>query len=57
MDLVISDPNFDLENTDKEQQLELCFNILPRGRGILHKLALGDVGDGNENPDTTKIGD
>lgn len=57
MDLVISDPNFDLENTDKEQQLELCFNILPRGRGILHQLALGDVGDGNENSDTTMTGD
>lgn len=44
-DLVISDPNFDLQFTDKEQQVELCFNILPKGRGILHKLALSDGGD------------
>ena len=41
-DLVISDDKFNLVNTDKEQQIELCFNILPHGRSILHKLALGD---------------
>jgi len=49
MDKLIIDPEFDFENTDKELQIEFCFNILPEGRSILHKLSTNtetkDLGD------------
>ena len=44
-DLVVTNEDFKLENVDKEQKIQLCFNIFPRGRGILHQLALVSGGD------------
>ena len=38
---------FQLEKVDQEQQVQLFFNIFPKGRGILHKLATMDT-DGDE---------
>lgn len=40
MDMVNSDSVFYIEDIDQEQQLQLCFNILPQGRTMLHMLAL-----------------
>ena len=40
---VITDDLFQLERIDEEQQLQLCFNIMPKGRGILHLLAGGNL--------------
>ena len=31
--------DFDLNEIDKGQQMQLCFNVFPRGMTILHKLA------------------
>ena len=40
MDLVEdTDNNFEINDIEKEQRLQLCFNILPNGRSILHNLA------------------
>jgi len=39
MNQAINDPNFDLRTVDVEQKIQLCFNIFPTGRGILHYLA------------------
>ena len=44
-DLVVTKEDFDLERVDKEQKIQLCFNIFPRGRGILHALALVSGGE------------
>ena len=32
--------NVHFEDIDEEQQLQLCFNILPNGRSMLHNLAI-----------------
>ena len=44
MDKLIMDPQFDLENTDTELQIEFCYNILPEGSSILHKLSASAEG-------------
>ena len=51
MDKLIMDPEFDFENTDHELQVEFCFNILPEGKSILHKLST------NSNEGKDEIGD
>ena len=40
-DLII-DPDFDVEldDVDIDQRLQLCFSIFPKGRGVLHQLAI-----------------
>lgn len=43
MDQMLMRDDFDVSNVEAEQQLQLCFNIFPRGQGILHKLAVGGV--------------
>ena len=39
--MLISNPNFSLDHSKAamEQQLQICFNIFPKGQSILHKLA------------------
>ena len=49
IDKLVADSSFDLENTDVELQRDLCFNILPFGRTILHKLSISQT--------TKEIGD
>lgn len=39
MEQAMNEPNFDLREIDPEQKIQLCFNIFPNGRGILHYLA------------------
>lgn len=34
-----ADTDFEIKDIEKEQRLQLCFNILPNGRSILHNLA------------------
>ena len=34
--------NFSMSNVEMEQKIQLCFNIFPNGRGVLHKLAIGN---------------
>ena len=41
LEQLIHDDSFDLGNVETEQKIQLCFNILPQGRGVLHMLALG----------------
>ena len=41
--------NFDLRGTDKEQRVQLCFNIWPLGRGVLHNLAFAGTKDEEGN--------
>lgn len=36
---VISNPNFDISDVEEEQRTQLCFNIWPRGWGLLHMLS------------------
>ena len=55
MELIISNPNFNIDNIDAEQKLQLCFNIWPKARGILHKLALGGAREGKINADGDQI--
>jgi len=43
MELILKDDNFSVQDIEIEQAIQLCFNIWPKGRGILHKLALGKV--------------
>ena len=45
MELILKDDNFSVQDIEIEQAIQLCFNIWPGGRGILHKLALGVVSD------------
>ena len=33
---IIHDESFDLANVETEQKIQLCFNIMPLGRGVLH---------------------
>ena len=40
------DISFDI--VDARQRVQICFNILPKGRGILHKLAIGQSGNTND---------
>ena len=40
-DLIIADKSFNIENIDKEQQVQLMFNILHKGRSIFHMLGAG----------------
>ena len=35
-ELLINDADFNIENLSYEQAVQLCFNIFPQGRGILH---------------------
>ena len=39
-ELVLKDRDFKLKDTDPKQQVRLCFNIVPKGRTVLHQLAL-----------------
>ena len=48
MELILKDDNFSVQDIEVEQAIQLCFNIWPGGRGILHKLALGVVSDDKE---------
>lgn len=41
LDLIISDECFTVDAADVEQALQLCFNIWPKGRGVLHQLVMG----------------
>lgn len=41
LELINSHSYFSIENIDTEQALQLCFNIWPKGRGVLHQLVLG----------------
>ena len=41
LELITSDAVFSVENVDREQALQLCFNIWPKGRGVLHMLVRG----------------
>ena len=37
MDLVVDDElDYAITDMDEEKQLQLCFNILPNGRSMLH---------------------
>ena len=36
---ILDNPNSNLNELDKMQKLQLCFNVFPRGMGILHTLA------------------
>lgn len=36
-------PDFGMADIDEEQKIQICFNILPKGRSVLHKLAIGNV--------------
>ena len=36
IDLIISDENFTVKTADTEQAIQMCFNIWPKGRGVLH---------------------
>ena len=51
MDKLVSDTSFELESIDKELQIELCFNILPMGRTILHLLSMGAGNQGKNLTD------
>ena len=35
-ELVLKDRDFDCKNIDNDQQVQLCFNIFPKGRTVLH---------------------
>ena len=35
-ELVLKDRDFDCKNIDNAQQVQLCFNIFPKGRTVLH---------------------
>ena len=41
IELITSTDVFSVQNVDTEQALQLCFNIWPEGRGVLHLLVLG----------------
>jgi hypothetical protein len=36
---------FDLESVDKETKLNMCFNVLPNQKNILHYIGIGDITD------------
>ena len=55
-EMEINDGNFSLPDVDLEQKIQLCFNIFPNGRGVLHKLAIGTQGD-PEQDDDFAVGD
>ena len=42
-DVVNSAQDFNVGCIDEEQQVQLCFNLFPEGRGILHFLAMGQT--------------
>lgn len=40
-DLIINpEVDVDMEDMDKDQRIQLCFDIFPKGRGFLHQIAL-----------------
>ena len=41
LDNIISNESFSVDATGVEQGLQLCFNIWPMGRGVLHQLVKG----------------
>ena len=43
MEIINGNPDWKIQDIEKEQRIQLCFNILPQGRGILHLLAQGGV--------------
>lgn len=40
LELILGDNFFTVQSADTEQVLQLCVNIWPRGRGVLHQLIL-----------------
>ena len=55
MEQIISKSDFDANNIDTEQKLQLCFNLWPLARGILHMLALGGAREGKLSGDGDQI--
>ena len=50
--MIMDSTNFNINSIDDQLKLQLCVNIWPKGRGILHKLALGGA---NENSQTREV--
>ena len=36
---IMTKTNFDIEDVEEEERTQLCFNIWPRGWGLLHMLS------------------
>ena len=42
---IVGETDFNINNIDALFKLQLCVNIWPKGRGVLHKLALGGANE------------
>lgn len=40
LDRITQHSDFNIGNIDREQQIQMCFNIFPQSQTILHKLAM-----------------